>query len=375
MDEQTRQLVQAVHDAPFRLVIVTAGAGTQALRALTAVAGASRTLLEALVPYSAASFNAFLGHVPEKYVAPEVARLLAGRAYLRARHLEKEGHPVIGLACTATIATDRRKRGEHRACIATWQQERVSAFDVHFAKGQRTRNQEEALISNVMLSSLAQAANIEITLPLTLTNDERLTTATFDFAAQAHSLAKKQDTYFGIEADGRLLTAPPKAVLSGSFNPLHQGHIQLAQAACAQLHTRVVFECTAVNADKPPLPVPMLLERMGQFAGHWPIYASNAATFVEKSRLYPGATFVVGYDTAVRILNPRYYHNNQMEVALTQIRQQGCSFLVAGRVDKKKTFHHPHELPTPPEFADLFRAIPPHHFRVDLSSTEIRTGK
>jgi hypothetical protein len=98
---------------------------SQALADLLAVGGASRTLIEGLIPYSTASFDDFLGYTPEQYTAPETARLLAGRAYTRGRWLEGAASPLVGLACTAAIASDRPKRGEHRAHIATWQPERL----------------------------------------------------------------------------------------------------------------------------------------------------------------------------------------------------------------------------------------------------------
>ncbi len=135
MDSNTRQLVQAIHDSPMQLVLVAAGAGTQALSNLLNVAGASRTLLEALVPYSEASFDAFLGQTPAQYVAEETARLMAGRAYTRARWLQSTATPVIGLSCTATIITDRPKRGEHRAYIAVWQPEKLTCISIQLEKG------------------------------------------------------------------------------------------------------------------------------------------------------------------------------------------------------------------------------------------------
>ena len=125
MDIEIKQLVQTIHDAPERIVLVAAGAGTEALSNLLGVAGATRTLLEALVPYSQAAFDEFLGRPPAKYVTERTARLLAGRAFTRARWLEANTNPVVGLACTATIITDRPKRGEHRAYIATWQPDRL----------------------------------------------------------------------------------------------------------------------------------------------------------------------------------------------------------------------------------------------------------
>ena len=111
MIEQVHSLIQAIHDSPLRAVIVTTGAGAEALAELLAVGGASRTLVEAVIPYSPASFDDFLGRKPEQYVAAATARLLAGRAITRGRWLEGAASPLVGVACTAAIASDRPKRG------------------------------------------------------------------------------------------------------------------------------------------------------------------------------------------------------------------------------------------------------------------------
>ena len=73
MDANIRELVQQIHDAPPRIVLVTAGAGSEALAWLMAVPGASRTLIEGLVPYDSAAFNDFLGQEPAQYVSADVA--------------------------------------------------------------------------------------------------------------------------------------------------------------------------------------------------------------------------------------------------------------------------------------------------------------
>ena len=55
MQAKIRQLIQEIHDNPGKVMIVTAGAGTQAVAWLLGVAGASRTLLEALILYEETS--------------------------------------------------------------------------------------------------------------------------------------------------------------------------------------------------------------------------------------------------------------------------------------------------------------------------------
>jgi hypothetical protein len=382
MDQKVRQLVQAIHDSPARTMMVAAGAGTQALSDLLGVAGASRTLLEAIVPYSTPAFDEFLGQTPDQYVSPATVRLLAGRAFTRARWLEakNDNNPVVGLACTATIITDRPKRGQHRAYIATWQNERLLWHGLHLQKGSRDRAGEENLVSLVMLNSLATAAGVDYQLNVPLLPGDRLETETRDFSQLAHQLHQQAIDYFCVEDNGRIHTTDitPKAVLSGSFNPLHDGHLNMVQTARMILGTAVAFELAAINVDKPPLATELILERISQFAGRWPVLVSNAPTFIEKARLYPGATFVVGYDTAERILHPRYYQNSyeNMLSALTEIRERGCRFLVAGRIDRNGTFRHLTDLSIPPSFRNLFLGIPDSQFRKDISSTELRrTGQ
>ena len=169
MKREIRQLVQQIHDSQGRVIVVTAGAGTQAVAWLLGVAGASRTLLEALVPYDESSFNDFLGQAPDQYVAPATAGLLAGRAVSRAQRLFKGPEPVIGLACTATIVTDRPKLGPHRAHICAWTAEKIIHHSLHLHKGARDRKGEEGVVSRLLLNALAEAYNLKERLPLPLT--------------------------------------------------------------------------------------------------------------------------------------------------------------------------------------------------------------
>ena len=45
---------------------------------------------------------------------------MAAAAYVRAHRFRMGGEPVIGLSCTAAIASDRPKWGDHRCHISLW---------------------------------------------------------------------------------------------------------------------------------------------------------------------------------------------------------------------------------------------------------------
>ncbi|MEZ4541536.1 MAG: hypothetical protein R3C43_16310 [Chloroflexota bacterium] len=379
MDDAIRHLIQAIHDSPPRAMFAAAGAGSQALADLLGVPGASRTLLEALIPYAADAFDEFLGQTPEQYVSAETGRLMAGRALARAYHLrELESWPIIGLACTATIVTDWPKRGEHRAHVVAWSPHHLKAWLLTLEKGVRDRAGEEDLVSRLIIDTLADACNIAERPPLPARVGDSLSAESVDYTAAADALSRRAIDWFGIEPDGQLRdpAAPPPAILSGSFNPLHGGHTGLADTAAALLGAPVAFEVSAVNVDKPPLPTDVLLGRLSQFAGRYAVFAGNAPTFVEKSRLYPGAAFVVGFDTAARVIQPRYYGDSEAAMldALAEMRERRNRFLVAGREGNDGRFRELHELAIPEGFVGLFAAIPARLFRNDMSSTEIRAA-
>lgn len=88
----------------------------------------------------------------------------------------------------------------------------------------------------------------------------------------------------------------------------------------------------------------------------------------------------VGYDTAARLLAPRYYAGGTPEAvieALLPLRLSGTLFVVAGRVDaggRFLTYDADLRPSVPAALTGLFVGIPEEDFREDVSSTQLRAA-
>jgi hypothetical protein len=172
----SQQIAKKLHSLPGRGCIVVTGSGIQAISDLFSEPGASRTILEAQVPYSRKALYEFVGESTEQHVSAKEAQLMAQSALRRAEHLAEgdEGdQPLFGVGCTAAVATDRVRRGEDRAHIAWATATRSGGASIWFDKKARTRADEDAIVSAIVLNSIAEALEIEERLELDVLETER----------------------------------------------------------------------------------------------------------------------------------------------------------------------------------------------------------
>jgi tetratricopeptide (TPR) repeat protein len=364
-------LVERIHATPGRVVLVVSGGGSRAIAELLEVPGASRTLLEAAVPYSEEALVAWLGGRPEAFCSARAARAMAMVAFRRAWEYDQGRHSPAGVACTASLATDRPKRGAHRAHVALQTARRTATWSLQLQKGRRSRAEEEQLVCRLLINTLAEACRVDQRLPLDLLEGEQVDTS--------QTLAPRpwQELLLGRVESVCPGGLPVRAVFPGAFNPLHAGHRRMAQIAGEMLDTPVAMEISILNVDKPPLDYQEIERRLDQFAPDQRVCLTRAATFEEKSALFPGATFIVGLDTLRRIADPRYYADDCAAclAAIQRIAERGCRFLVFGR-NVGTGFMRLSDLDLPDVLRSICREVPAEEFREDVSSTEIRkSGK
>lgn len=375
MDAKLRSTIAGLHDAGSRCVLALTGGGAGVASLLLSVPGGSRSILEILVPYAEQSLCEFLGHMPASFCSAETALAMARRALDRANWLAP-GQSVAGIACTASLCSDRPKQGDHRFHLALVTARRTLTQSLTLRKGARDREGEETLLDLVLLNAMAVLFELSPRADIALLPGEEIHTRNLPADGLLAALMNGTVSALCIERDGRWRVEGPRPtlLLSGSFNPLHHGHCALADAATRLMGRETAFELSIVNADKPPLSESEILRRVSQFAGQAPLWLTRAPTFAEKADLFPGTVFVVGADTAERIPQARFYNGSEalLAEAMEHLRQRGCRFLVGGRLNEQHRFAGLEELNLPSEFRDLFFPIPASEFRRDVSSTQLR---
>lgn len=211
---------------------------------------------------------------------------------------------------------------------------------------------------------------------------------------------------------------PPHCfVYPGSYNPLHIGHISLAAAAMQHfpsssssttdsasastgagvgMDAPLVFEISALNADKAPLTKEEILRRVSQFAKgsamdtalraagitNVAVCVTSRPYFQDKASLFPRSRFIVGADTLSRLFLPKYYqHSRDNMIAAVADITQGlqCSFVVGGRKDESGFCDLDSVLAgvdgsLPDCVRENLFGLTDEQFRCDLSSTEIRNS-
>lgn len=376
------ELVRQIHESPSRFVMAISGGGSGAITLLCQTPGATKTLLEAIVPYSSEALNKWLGGKPDRYCSAGTARRMAMVSLLRANELDISETPRAGVSCTASLATDHPKLGAHRAHVAIQTTSFTATRSVFLEKGRRTREQEEWLVSRLVLDAIAEACGLQPKLELDLSEAERFDRSqTIAPPAWQDLLTGKRmavqiggDTgssygmFQSSEHEGLLLFA-------GAFNPIHRGHCGMAQVAEELTGQKVEYEISILNPDKPPIDFTQMKERVEQFKDR-PVWLTRTPTFSEKAKLFPRATFIVGVDTLRRIADPKYYANDPAAclAALERIAVRGCRFLVFGR-NTGTGFVGLDHLALPDILASLCQEVPADRFREDISSTEIRQSR
>ena len=362
---QYLEIIQKIHSSPFRFVLVSSGGGTNAISEILKVAGASESVLEAYVPYAKESLDYYLLKQPDHYCSLDTTLSMAAKAYSAAKKISPGTNPknLLGVAVTASLATNYSKKGEHKFFIAIQTYKYSSSFSYSFVKGELTREEEEQVVTDYIIKATAQSCEVQ---NHKISENSSLKIKTVEAEKNWVKLVDSKIDF--VSSSNRI----PELIFPGSFNPFHSGHNSMSELAEKKTGLGLAYEICIQNADKPPFSYHEIEKTLNQFNhGHeWVL--TKAGKFTDKAALFPNSVFIIGADTLTRILDEKFYLNRQdMLNQLDLFNSHNINFLVFGR-KIKNNFIDLNSVTIPEHIDKRFSGFGEEIFRDDISSTLIR---
>lgn len=285
-------------EAGVNIHVIATGAGAGLQSKLWEVPGSSAYLSGCSFPYAAEEQEELLGFMPEHFCSPEAAVDLASAAYMKAYKFG--GKKPIGVGLTASVASEKEHRGDHRVDVCIMTDEKVHLFHKLFDKGigESKRRDDGKTCDTLSFYMLLEALGITET------------DSVLKFSTDATELARTRFLLRPFFAtSGKRTDDMPKgkfALMSGAFNPPHEGHFGVANAAMEQYNRRTVFEVTADPPHKEALTVQALLQRAKLLQGNDRLFTTKLPFYIDKARKYPGRPLIMGADAMVRLMDPKW---------------------------------------------------------------------
>ncbi len=369
MSNHLNTMLEALKASNTKVYVAAAGAGAGIQKMLWGVPGASKFLAGASFPYSKEAFDEFVGYTPEHYVSRDAAIGLAIAAYLKASTSCSTGQQAVGLGVSAAVTTERERRGGKRieAVVVTADKVLAVSRTISDADGRLTPA-EYRMIDG---SAHVDGTGVDLLFHAVLGEPYKLAQDITE-EARAHFFGRPLFTRYGQRLKHPTHGDPAQrlALYPGNFNPPHAGHFAVSSE-------KTLFQVSAAPPHKPVLSLGDMLQRVCYLRGKRDVmFLPGAPLYIDKARLFPHATFILGADAMDRMLDPKW--GMDIVPMLQEFVKLGTFFLVAprgadtmvsvlSRHKKVVEYLHTHQ----GKGRGLFGHMQETQFK-DLSSTQIR---
>ena len=329
--------VNDINDSPYKVYFAITGGGQSFLGSFMRISGASKTVVGAIIPYSPAVFDKFIGNKKvSSYASNEAARKLALASYAECSAAGVESQYAIGIGASSSLGKDNERVGrEHTIHIVAHTWNSTHTWDITLKQG-RLRPVEDKLASDAIFDMLAHVT-IGTSLPDLILHTDELSTIDHEQNTDVGlMLLSRPDHSYLLQGDKKPF-GKELAIYSGSWNPFHDGHLGIYQTAAEILGCKPYLELSLRNADKGTIDFVDLYRRMDSIVPQKPLILTQAPTYYDKVKLLRNVyhetnpiTFIVGADTWVRIWDEKY-----VPMSLSDLEKfffaNGVKFLVFGR--------------------------------------------
>ena len=349
--ELVRQIHKYNKDNNKRFSFGITGGGVSSFSLLFSQAGASSSILECTVPYACEATLEYTNSKEIKsWASVDTANRLAYAAFLRCNKLIK-AYNAVGIGATGNLVSNGNwKRGDHVMHISCKSDNNMINFHLNLYKGIdpnpfRTRQEEDDLCGKLIVCVCAYECGL-------LDNKTLLDFMTHNGLDNQDSLEISNDPIHEL-LNGKIkhLVCRPQekgtfeftqdfavgkvVMLSGSFNPLHEGHTNaLVQSMNLVAGSVGMYELSITNAAKPTLSYGEIISRLNNFRNQaFPILLTiDAPLFIKKAEDYPNTTFVIGIDTLLRLFDPKFGEPEKTLCDFKRITTNGTRFIVFPRL-------------------------------------------
>jgi len=355
-------------DLGVNIHIIATGAGATIQNTLWEVPGSSAYLSGAQFPYSVDEQQEILGFRPINSCTKETVIDLASAAYMKAYKFG--GKNPIGIGLTASVASEKEHRGEHRVYVCIITNDKIVSLYCPLNKGvgAHQRNLDEGICNDIVFFMLIDILKLS-------SSDNQISISSL--YKDSSLLARDrffQYPFFAANGERHAFITPRNywALMPGAFNPPHQGHFGIAKEVEETYNKRVIFEITAEPPHKAKLSIQDLLKRAALLKGYDRVFTEQAPLYLDKAKKYPGYPLILGADALVRLLDPKW--GIPTTQVLKQLEYSNNKLFVSGRtINDKFMTCQDIIFQLPVELRDIYnRLIFPVNGQWEVSSTELR---